>query len=503
MLKNNVVSFWLFVICAVAYFLPELTQTYYFNDDIGRNAIGFGLYDNSGWGEYADSGRPAAEIVIRLLSGWIGRAKDVLAVDIAPVTKLLSALSLAATAWIIYRKVIEHVSWMGFLLALSVVFSPWFIHCIQYSFDSVTMGAALLLTVLPFLSQRNNKSCIFFFISYFISLCFYQLFLVSPFIIIILILLKIWLEEGKISDDVQNYYGRVIVSLVTSFITYKAALMLLPLRDYALIHSKLLSISLVLPAQVVTRMGYLIDVYFSPFYGVAGIVLIGLIFLALTGVAMQAKMSGRNIWLVILAHVIIGVFTLLVALLPQSLLRDPVYAGRTMAGNQFVMLVWLYPLIYLRSAFFKTVCISWIVFFTLMAALNAAITNAIRAQYNYEDRLLNVILTYPMHDVLPASITYIPPYNAKNKIWLRQARNVRNNFPFAKYVLHNTYMLSTSIWATRQTQLYNREVAFSFGDGSRDFCQWPDKLVMQEFIMYGKGERRYVDFGKTACDPVK
>jgi len=26
---------------------------------------------------------------------------------------------------------------------------------------------------------------------------------------------------------------------------------------------------------------------------------------------------------------------------------------------------------------------------------------------------------------------------------------------------------------------------------------------MQEFIMYGKGDRRYVDFGKTACDPVK
>ncbi|MGG5839637.1 glucosyltransferase domain-containing protein [Huaxiibacter chinensis] len=503
MLKNNVYIVWLFVICAVIYYLPELTQTYYFNDDIGRNAIGYGLYDNAGWGEYADSGRPAAEVLIRLLSGWVGRAKDVLAVDLAPLTKLLSALSVAATAWIIYRKVMDHVSWVAFMVALSVVFSPWFIHCIQYSFDSVTMGCALLLTVLPFISPKNTKSCVFFFICYFISLCFYQLFLVSPFLIIIFIVFKTWLEDGKVSHEVQNYYGCVIISLMASFIAYKAALMLFPIREYALIHSKMLTLSIILPAQVVTRMVNLIDVYFSPFYGVAGIVLVGLYLLALTGVAAQAKASGRSVWLVTMAHVTLSVIVVLVALLPQALLREPVYAGRTMAGNQFVLLIWLFPLIYLRAAFFKHICVLWVIFFILMAALNAAITNAIRAQYNYEDRLLNVILTYPMHDVLPVSITYVPPFNAKNKIWLRQARNVRTNFPFAKYVLHNTYMLSTSIWATRQTQLYNREVVFNFGDGSRDFCQWPDKLVMQEFILYGKGDRRYVDFSKTACDGVK
>lgn len=503
MLKNNIAVFWVFVICALTYHFPAITQTYYFVDDIGRNAIGYGLYDNSGWGEYTDSGRPAAEAVIRFLSGWIGRATDIVAIDLAPMTKILSAVSVATTAWIIYRKAINHVSWTAFLVALSVVFSPWFIHCIQYSFDSLTMGCALLFTALPFLSNKDNKSCLYFFACYFVSLCFYQLFLAAPFLIIMLILFKAWLDEGKLSVEIQNYYGRVILSLIASFVTYKMVLLMFPLRMYLLQHSKMLGISIILPAQIRTRMGHLMDVFFSPFYGVAGVVLAALCLLAVSGVITKAKASGRNVWHLSIVHMVISALALLIALLPQSLLREPLFAGRATAGSQFVLLIWLFPLVYLRAAFFKTVCISWIVFFTLMAALNAAITNAIRAQYNYEDRLLNVILTYPMHDVLPASITYIPPYNAKNKIWLRQARNVRNNFPFAKYVLHNTYMLSTSIWATRQTQLYNREVAFSFGDGSRDFCQWPDKLVMQEFIMYGKGDRRYVDFGKTACDPVK
>lgn len=503
MLKNNIALFWLFVVCALAYHLPALTQNYYYYDDIGRNAIGYGYYDNTGLGEYADSGRPAAELLIRFMSGWIGRATDVMAIDLAPLTKLLSALSVAATAWIIYRKVMDHVSWVAFMVALSVVFSPWFIHCIQYSFDSVTMGCALLLTVLPFISQKNTKSWVFFFICYFISLCFYQLFLVSPFLIIVLILFKTWLEDGRINPEVQNYYGGVIISLLTSFIAYKAALMLFPIREYALIHSKMLTLSIILPAQVVTRMGHLMDVYFSPFYGVAGIILVGLYLLALTGVAAQAKTSGRSVWLVTMAHVIISVLVLLIALLPQALLREPVYAGRTMAGNQFVLLIWLFPLIYLRAAFFKHICVLWVVFFILMAALNAAITNAIRAQYNYEDRLLNVILNYPMHNVLPVSIKYIPPYNAKNKIWLRQAKNVRANFPYAQYVLHNTYILSTAVWATRQSQLYNREIVYWIGLDNNEFCQWPDKLVMQEFILYGKGDRRYVDFSKTACDGVK
>jgi len=503
MLKNNVTVFWLFVICAIAYHLPAITQTYYFVDDIGRNAIGYGLYDNSGWGEYTDSGRPAAEAVIRFLSGWIGRATDIVAIDLAPLTKLLSAMSVATTAWIIYRKVINHVSWTAFLVALTIVFSPWFIHCIQYSFDSLTMGCALLFTALPFISPRDHKSCLYFFVCYFVSLCFYQLFLFAPFLIIMLILIKAWFDDGKISVEMQNYYGRVILSLLASFVTYKMVLQLLPLRMYLLQHSKMLTFSIVLPAQIRTRLGHLMDVFFSPFYGVAGVILAGLFLLALAGVITKARTSGRNVWLLSIVHIAISLFALLIALLPQSLLREPLFAGRATAGSAFVLVIWMFPLIYLRTAFFRTVWVSCIIFFTLMAALNAAITNAIRAQYNYEDRLLNVILTYPMHDVLPVSIKYVPPFNAKNKIWLRQARNVRTNFPFAKYVLHNTYMLSTSIWATRQTQLYNREVVFNFGDGSRDFCQWPDKLVMQEFILYGKGDRRYVDFSKTACDGVK
>jgi len=502
MLKNNAAVLGLFALCAFIYFFPALTQTYLFNDDIGRNAVGYGLYDGIGWGEYADSGRPAAEIVIRLLSGWFGRPTDINAVNVAPLTKLISALCVAVTAWVVYMKVINQPSWNGFLVSLTVVFSPWFIHCIQYSFDSVTMGAALVLTVLPFMGGRGWRGYVLFFGCYFASLCFYQLFLVAPFLIIAVLLFKSFFDTGSLSHDLREHYGRVMVALFAGFSAYKLFILLLPLRPYALIHSKLLTLSIVFPAQMFTRLRNLADIFFSPFYGTAGVVLIWLFLCSLCGVAMRARVIQRSVWLCLSLFLLLSGLGLLMALLPQALLRDPLYAGRAMAGNQFVMLIWFFPLVYLRKAAFKYLCTGWILFFTLMASLNAAITGAIRAQYDYEDRLLDVILNYPVNNTLPTKVFIVPPYYSINRLWLRQVRNVRDNFPFTKYILHNTYMLNSSIWPTRQAQLYNRDVEIKVAINVNEFCEWPNKLVRKEFIMYAKDDVRYVDINKTTCDKL-
>ena len=499
MLKNNAAMLGLFALCAFIYFFPALSQTYLFDDDIGRNAVGYGLYKLPGLGEYAESGRPAAEILIRLLSGWVGRSTDIIAINFAPLTRLLSAMCVASVAWIVYHKIIREETWSGFLVCLTVVFSPWFIHCIQYSFDSVSMGAALLLTVLPFIGKHNWRGYLFFYGCYFLSLCFYQLFLVAPFLIIAVLLLKEFFDTGTLSCTTRQHYGNVIIALMAGFGTYKAFILLLPLRPYILTHSKVLALSLVFPAQVFTHLRYLLDVFFSPFYGTAGVVLIVLFLFSVVGVVVAAKRTHRNIWICLMIYLLSCMLGLLMALLPHALLRNPLYAGRALAGNQFVMLIWFFPLVYLPKIMFKYLCTGWVLFFTLMASLNAAITGAILAQYQYEDRLLDVILNYPVNDTLPEKIFLITPYYDKDRVWLRQASNVRANFPYTKYILHNTYILNTTIWPTRQAQLYNRDVLISAVKSDGSFCQWKDKLVRQEFTIYAKGEVRYVDFDKTAC----
>lgn len=500
MLKNNAAMLGLFALCAFIYFFPALSQTYLFNDDIGRNALGYGRYEFTGLGEYADSGRPAAEILIRLLSGWIGRSTDVVAINLAPLTKLISAMCVASVAWIVYQRIIKEATWSGFLVCLTVVFSPWFIHCIQYSFDSVSMGAALLLTALPFIGKRNWRGYLFFYGCYFLSLCFYQLFLVAPFLIIAVFLLKEFFDTGTLSLATRQHAGNVIITLFAGFVTYKVFILLLPLREYVLIHSKMLTLSIIFPAQVSTHLRYLLDVFFSPFYGTAGVVLIILFMFSIAGVIVAAMRIQRNRWLCLTIYLLSCVLGLLMALLPQALLRAPLYAGRAMAGNQFVMLIWFFPLLYLPKIMLKYLCAGWVIFFTLMASLNAAITGAILAQYQYEDRLLDVILNYPVNDTLPEKIFLVAPYYAKDRVWLRQASNVRANFPYTKYILHNTFILNASIWPTRQAQLYNRDILIKKVKNDGSFCQWKDKLVRQEFTMYVKGDVRYVDFDKTACN---
>ncbi|MEB4673978.1 glucosyltransferase domain-containing protein [Enterobacteriaceae bacterium G50] len=502
-LKNKLHVFFLILSCSIIYNFGALTQTYYFYDDIGRNAIGYGYYDMKGFGEYADTGRPAAEVVIRLLSGWFGRPMDVIALDVHPLTKIISILCLAFAGWVVYVAILKKETWTALLVSLIVVFSPYYISCMQYRFDSATIGLALFFSVLPFV-VNHRRYYIHYFVCYLVMLCFYQSFLAVPVILIATILMRDYFDSGKINSTEQKYWLKAIIAIFAAFFCYKLLLMMLPARPYTILHGRFIPLSLY--GWVVFKINFvrLINIFFSPYQGVAGIVFIFLVLLSLIGIVSNAKRKGRVFWKDGVVYLTISPLLIISAILPFSLLYMPILMARTLIGAQFSLIFCLLPICWLASGFFKSILSGFVLLYILFSALNSAITNAIRSQNNYEDRLYEKVLVSVDNDYLPRKIYFNDSGDYFSWPWLRSVKNTIQNYPFTRYILNKTYIMNDMVWAERQAQLYNAEVQVQHLSLQKEWtfneiCHWPLKTITQEFILYGKEDVRVIDMTKAPC----
>lgn len=501
--KNKLHLYGLFVFCAIIYNLAPLTQTYYFDDDIGRHAVGYGMYIPGGWGEYADTGRPAAEVVIRLLSGWFWNAKDVFAIDVHPFTKIISIFCLAFAGYVVYLKILKKETWSAIFVALAVVFSPFYIGCIQYRFDSATMGLALFFAVLPFLSQPNRKSYFYFFCCYLLSLSFYQCFFTVPILLVFIIILQYFFENKKNNTQNLHYWLGVTICCMAAFILYKLLTMIMPTRLYTLNHSQLIPFSAKGWETFKYNFSALILIFFSAWHGAMKIVLTVSLVLAYLGVVSHAKRERRNIFIDAGTYLFASAILLVMALLPFAMLNKPVFMARTLVGAQFVMVFWLLPICWLAPAFFKLILSSFILLYSLSCALNAAITNAIRSQYDYENQLFFMVLNQQIGNPNIKKI-YIYNDDYYSRPRLRSVKNTIQNYPFTQFILYDTYMMSSFIWMIRQAELYNYSLDVGYFEHQKtltfkDVCHWPGRFETKEFVLYGKGDMRVVDMKKMPC----
>lgn len=503
LLNNRVQIFFLFLSCSIIFNFGALTETYYFDDDIGRAAVGYGYYNLRGFGEYADTGRPVAEIVIRLLSGWFGRPTDVIALDVHPLTKIISVMCLAFAGWVVYTSIMKKQTWSALFVSLAVVFSPYYIACIQYRFDSATMGMALFFSTLPF-CPGCRRPYICHFVCYLVSLNLYQSFMTVPVLLIMVIFLQDYFFDKITKKD--NIYPLLfsLVAIFSAFVCYKIVFAMLPSRDYTTIHSKFIPMSYYGWVVFKINLMKLLEIFFLPYKGAAGVVLVGLILLSSLGVVSNAYQKKRHVLKDSLLYLFASVLILIAALLPFSLLYSPVVMARTLAGAQFVLVLWLLPISWLSSWFLRIIMSAFILLYILLCALNAAITNAIRAQYDYEVRLFGEILESSESGYLPSTI-YINDKEAFfAKPWLRSVKNTLQNYPFTRHILHNTYMMNNLVWAERQAQLYNAEVQMKYLYMQKEWtlneiCRWPLKIITHEYNLYGMKDIRVVDMTKASC----
>ena len=178
--------------------------------------------------------------------------------------------------------------------------------------------------------------------------------------------------------------------------------------------------------------------------------------------------------------------------------------ARTLIGAQFSMVFCLLPICWLASSFFKSILSAFVLLYLLFSALNSAITNAIRSQNNYEDRLFEKVLISVDNGYLPGRIYFNISNDYFSWPWLRSVKNTIQNYPFTRFILHKTYIMNDMVWAERQAQLYNAEVQVKYLSMQSEWtfneiCHWPLKTITQEFILYGKEDVRIIDMTKAPC----
>lgn len=129
------------------YFLLIASIGKYYRDDYFRIVEGNFRWDVDG--------RPLANLIIKIMN--VG---DILT-DVSPRAQIFAAIILALTCAIIGTKIIKSSVIINAFCSSLIIFSPFFIQNLLYSFDTLSMSIAMLFCAAPYLLNGNNKFILF------------------------------------------------------------------------------------------------------------------------------------------------------------------------------------------------------------------------------------------------------------------------------------------------------------------------------------------------------
>lgn len=154
-----------FAILLALYFLilfPLLRADRAYHDDLKRALIG-----RTGWDS---NGRPLTTLLMKLLQCY-----DHALVDISPLTQIGAVAILAWAGVLIARRYDIRSPWMAALVTFPLGAQPFFLENLSYKFDSLSMGVALFLALLPWLTLKDTRRGWWLgVLALFASLNFYQ-----------------------------------------------------------------------------------------------------------------------------------------------------------------------------------------------------------------------------------------------------------------------------------------------------------------------------------------
>ena len=211
--RNAIIFIVLFAVSFIGFFaLLRANVTYV--DDIRRNIETY--YD---WGNnYGRWGTALANLSIQ--GGYTLGDRSPLNQIIAIICLVASALILSLVMTRLFKKKIGGLS----IIASSIViFTPYFLQCLSYKYDSVGMGLSVLAAIFPFLALENRKFFLWLSCISLVTMCtFYQS---SNGIYIIMVVFVGFIDyclntERTIFDIIKFYAESALAFLVSMGLFY-------------------------------------------------------------------------------------------------------------------------------------------------------------------------------------------------------------------------------------------------------------------------------------------
>lgn len=212
------------IFISILYILPYILLDRYQVDDLGRSILGYT--------KWSSNGRPLADyLMIAINAGYP-------LFDLSPLTQILSVSSIcfALTAYT-WNYVSEDKKLQAAASVFMFVANPFFLECLSFKFDSLTMGLSAALLIFLF---TINTSILGSVISVFLIVCSLSLYQATIGVYLIFTLIDYTLKSCK-SDENPNfikYFSYRAMLIILAYTIYHFSVKLLFINDtYSISHS--------------------------------------------------------------------------------------------------------------------------------------------------------------------------------------------------------------------------------------------------------------------------
>lgn len=213
--KRNAIIFIVLLIVSFIGFFALLRANVTYVDDIRRNIETY--YD---WGNnYGRWGTALINLIIQ--GGYTLGDRSPLNQIIAIICLVVSALILSLVMTRLFKK--DKIGSLSIIASSTVIFTPYFLQCLSYKYDSVGMGLSVLAAIFPFLALGNRKFFLWLSCISLVTMCtFYQS---SNGIYIIMVIFIGFIDyclniDRTISDIIKFYVESALAFLVAMILFY-------------------------------------------------------------------------------------------------------------------------------------------------------------------------------------------------------------------------------------------------------------------------------------------
>ncbi|MDP8249292.1 glucosyltransferase domain-containing protein [Pseudochrobactrum saccharolyticum] len=219
------------IFISMLYILPYILLDRYQVDDLGRSIIGYT--------KWSSNGRPLADyLMIAINAGYP-------IFDLSPLTQILSVSSIcfALTAYT-WNYVSEDKKFQAAATVFMFVANPFFLECLSFKFDSLTMGLSAALLIFLF---TINTSIFGAAVSVFLIVCSLSLYqaTIGVYLIFTLIDYTLKCNTSDKNPDFIKYFSYRAMLIILAYTIYHFTIKLLFINDaYSISHSSTIPLNI-------------------------------------------------------------------------------------------------------------------------------------------------------------------------------------------------------------------------------------------------------------------
>jgi len=293
-------------------------------DDLGRTVDGY-----MKWSSFS---RYIADFLAIIIHA------DIKLNDISPLPQIIAVVFAAIASVLLVYIISGRVTKTACFVSLPVGLSPYFLECFSYKFDAPYIAFSVLVSIVPFLFEKNKKNFFVCSIVMLMIMCMtYQASSGIYIIIAIFLCFKAWSEKTKTRREIAVFAAVSLISYCIALGFFR--LFFMKIVDLSYVANDAFSIHEIIPGALNNLKSFMLTV--NGDFGIIWKVLT--ISLCLTFIAAAAAFSKRNriITLVLSLAAIILMFVMSFGVYP--LLKRPLFAPRAMYGaGIFIAVIGIY-----------------------------------------------------------------------------------------------------------------------------------------------------------------